>query len=624
VTSETIEFQAEARQLLQLMIHSIYSTKDVFLRELLSNASDALDKVRLASFTEDLDIDAADLHIALSTAPAERTLTVRDNGIGMSRDEVVELIGTIAKSGTAEMLAQLRATQEAGAAAAAELIGQFGVGFYSSFMVAERVELVTRKAGSATGVRWESRGEGTYTVEDAPDAPQGTSVTLHLKPEDTDDALHDYTNPDTVRAIVKRYSDFITWPIRLGDEVVNSRKALWARPQKDVSDEEYAEFYRHVSHDWREPLTTIRLAAEGTFEYQALLFLPTHAPLDLFMREGKRGVQLYVRRVFIMDDCEALVPEYLRFVKGVVDAADLSLNISREILQQDRQIQLIRKRLVKKVLSTVKTLLTDEPDKYATFWSEMGRAVKEGLLSDHDNRDAILEICSFPSTQDAEKPTTLHDYLARMPEGQDAIYYGTGPSRSALEHSPHLEAFRAKGYEVLLLTDPVDEVWVDAVPSFEGKSFVSVAKGEVDLGGEDVDDAAEQGFADLLTWMGTTLAEDVKEVRLSHRLTDSAACLVGEPGDLTPTLEKMYRAMGQEPPKVKRILELNPKHGLVTGLRAAHAAKPDDSALDDSGLADTARLLYGMALLAEGGELAEPAAFVALLSRQLEQTLPTT
>jgi molecular chaperone HtpG len=625
VTSETIEFQAEARQLLQLMIHSIYSTKDVFLRELLSNASDALDKLRLASFTDkDLDVDTADLHIALSTDPAERTLTVRDNGIGMSRDEVVELIGTIAKSGTAEMLAQLRATQEAGATAAAELIGQFGVGFYSSFMVAERVELVTRKAGSATGVRWESRGEGTYTVEDAPDAPQGTSVTLHLKPEDTDDALHDYTNPDTVRAIVKRYSDFITWPIRLGDEVVNSRKALWARPQKDVSDEEYAEFYRHVSHDWREPLTTIRLAAEGTFEYQALLFLPTHAPLDLFMREGKRGVQLYVRRVFIMDDCEALVPEYLRFVKGVVDAADLSLNISREILQQDRQIQLIRKRLVKKVLSTVKTLLTDEPDKYATFWSEMGRAVKEGLLSDYDNRDAILEICSFPSTQDAEKPTTLHDYLARMPEGQDAIYYGTGPSRSALEHSPHLEAFRAKGYEVLLLTDPVDEVWVDAVPSFEGKSFVSVAKGEVDLGGEDVDAAAEQGFADLLTWMGTTLAEDVKEVRLSHRLTDSAACLVGEPGDLTPTLEKMYRAMGQEPPRVKRILELNPKHGLVTGLRAAHAAKPDDTALDDSGLADTARLLYGMALLAEGGELAEPAAFVALLSRQLEQTLPTT
>jgi molecular chaperone HtpG len=338
--------------------------------------------------------------------------------------------------------------------------------------------------------------------------------------------------------------------------------------------------------------------------------------MDLFLREGKRGVQLYVRRVFIMDDCEALVPEYLRFVKGVVDAADLSLNISREILQQDRQIQLIRKRLVKKVLSTVKTMLADEPEKYATFWAEMGRAVKEGLLSDHDNRDAILEICSFPSTHDEEQPTTLRAYLERMPEGQDTIYYGTGPSRSALAQSPHLEAFRAKGYEVLLLTDAVDEVWVDTVPAFEGKSFVSVAKGEVDLGGS-VDDEAEQGFAELLTWMGTTLAEDVKEVRLSHRLTDSAACLVGEPGDLTPTLEKMYRAMGQEPPKVKRILELNPKHGLVAGLRAARAATPDNA-----GLGDTAHLLYGMALLAEGGELAEPAAFVTLLSRQLEQALP--
>jgi molecular chaperone HtpG len=617
VSSETIEFQAEARQLLQLMIHSIYSTKDVFLRELISNASDALDKLRLAAFADkDLDVATDDLHITVETDATERTLTVRDNGIGMSRDEVVSLIGTIAKSGTAEMLAQLREAQEADSVAAAELIGQFGVGFYASFMVADKVELVTRKAGDEAGVRWESRGEGTYTVEEAPDAPQGTAVTLHLKPEDTDDALHDYTNPATVRSIVKRYSDFITWPIRLGDETVNSRKALWARAQKDVSDEEYAEFYRHVSHDWREPLTTIRLAAEGTFEYQALLFLPSHAPMDLFMREGKRGVQLYVRRVFIMDDCEALVPEYLRFVKGVVDAADLSLNISREILQQDRQIQLIRKRLVKKVLSTVKTMLADEPEKYATFWTEMGRAVKEGLLSDHDNRDAILEICSFPSTHHEEQPTTLREYLARMPEGQDAIYYGTGPSRSALANSPHLEAFRAKGYEVLLLTDPVDEVWVDTVPEFEGKSFVSVAKGEVDLGGS-VDEEAEQGFAELLTWMGGALAEDVKEVRLSHRLTDSAACLVGEPGDLTPTLEKMYRAMGQEPPKVQRILELNPKHGLVEGLRTAHAARPDDA-----GLADTAHLLYGMALLAEGGELAEPAAFVALLSRQLEQTLP--
>jgi len=625
--TETIEFQAEARQLLQLMIHSIYSTKDVFLRELISNASDALDKLRLAAYQDkDLDVDTSDLHVSLETDPPERTLTVRDNGIGMSRDEVVELIGTIAKSGTGEMLAKLRQARESGESSeqtTTELIGQFGVGFYSSFMVADRVVMLTRRAGAHSGVRWESTGEGTYTISEIPDAPQGTSVTLHLKPEDADDAMHDYTDPAIARATVKRYSDFITWPIRMAPadsegepEVVNSRKALWARAQSDVSDEEYAEFYRHVSHDWQEPLETIRLSAEGTFEYQALLFLPSHAPMDLFMREAKRGVQLYVKRVFIMDDCEALVPEYLRFVKGVVDANDLSLNISREILQQDRQIQLIRKRLVRKVLSTVKSMLTNEPEKYATFWAELGRAVKEGLVSDHDNRQSILEICSFPSTHDAEKPTTLADYLSRMPAEQDTIYYATGESRPALENSPHMEAFRAKGYEVLLLTDQVDEVWIDAVPTFEDKPLASIARGEVDLGGDEVDEDTKEGFDALTSWMATTLSEDVKEVRLSHRLVDSAAVLVGEPGDLTPTLEKMYRAMGQPLPKVKRTLELNPKHPLVTGLKAAHETQADDPAL-----ADTTHLLYGMALLAEGGELAEPAAFVSVLSQRLANTL---
>ena len=624
---ETIEFQAEARQLLQLMIHSIYATKDVFLRELVSNASDALDKLRLASFQDkDLDVDVSDLHIAIHLDPEARTLTVRDNGIGMSRDEVVGLIGTIARSGSAEMLSRLRQARESGAAseeASAELIGQFGVGFYSSFMVADRVEMVTRAAGTTTGVHWQSEGEGTYTVAEAPDAEQGTAITLHLKPEDTEDGLRDYADPLVVRSIVKRYSDFITWPIRMapasGDgepETVNSRKALWSRPQSDVSAEEYAEFYRHVSHDWREPLETIRLAAEGTFEYQALLFLPAHAPVDLFLRDSRRGVQLYVRRVFIMDDCEALVPEYLRFVKGVVDAADLSLNVSREILQEDRQIQLIRRRLVKKVLSAIRTLLDTEPEKYATFWSELGRAVKEGLLSDHDNRQAILEICSFPSTHDAERPTTLRDYVARMPEGQDAVYYLTGASRTALEGSPHMEAFRAKGYEVLLLTDPVDEVWVDAVPDFDGTPLRSIATGEVDLGGEEIDEETREGFDGLLAWLTTTLADEVKEVRLSHRLTTSAACLVGDPGDLTPTLERMYRAMGQEPPKVKRILELNPHSPLVTGLRRAHGERPDDP-----GLRGIAVLLHGTALLAEGGELAEPAAFAATLSAQLEKAL---
>ena len=639
MSTETIEFQAEARQLLKLMIHSIYSTKEVFLRELISNSSDALDKLRLAAYRDkDLEVDTSDLHIDLVIDRAERTLSVRDNGIGMSRDEVVDLIGTIAKSGTGELLAQLREARGSGEnseAATADLIGQFGVGFYSSFMVADRVALVTRKAGETGGVRWESSGEGTYTIADEPDAPQGTAVTLHLKAEDAEDALHDYADPATVRGIVKRYSDFITWPIRMdkittapaaddGDdtetiietETVNSRKALWARPQSEVSEEEYAEFYRHVSHDWREPLETIRLSAEGTFEYQALLFLPANAPMDLFMREGKRGVQLYVKRVFIMDDCEELVPEYLRFVKGVVDANDLSLNISREILQQDRQIQLIRKRLVRKVLSTIKTMQADEPEKYATLWSELGRAIKEGLLSDQDNRDAILEICSFPSTFDAEKPTTLRDYLSRMPEGQDTVYYATGENRATIENSPHMEAFRAKGYEVLLLTDPVDEVWVDVVPTFDDKPLASIARGEVDLGGDEVDDETRSGLDDLVTWLATTLDEDVKQVRLSHRLTSSAVCLVGDPGDMTPTLEKMFRAMGQDPPKTKRILEVNPAHPLVTGLKEARATRPDDP-----GLADTARLLYGMALLAEGGELANPAAFVTALTSRLENSL---
>ncbi|MEV6441420.1 molecular chaperone HtpG [Amycolatopsis sp. NPDC051716] len=626
---ETLEFQSEARQLLQLMIHSIYSNKDTFLRELVSNASDALDKLRLESYRDkDLEADTSDLHIAIETDPEARTLTVRDNGIGMTREEVVALIGTIAKSGTADFLTKLKEAKDA--AASQDLIGQFGVGFYASFMVADKVTLVTRRAGTAEGVRWESTGEGTYTIQPVEDAPQGTAVTLHLKPEDTEDHLYDYTSAAKIREIVKKYSDFITWPIRMAGEgeaaeaeTVNSMKALWARSSSEVTEDEYHEFYKHVSHDWQDPLETIRLQAEGTFEYQALLFLPSHAPMDLFLRERKRGVQLYVKRVFIMDDCESLVPEYLRFVKGVVDAQDLSLNVSREILQQDRQIQLIRRRLVKKVLSTVKTMMTADAEKYATFWREFGRAVKEGLLDDFENREAILEISSFASTHDAEKPTSLRDYVSRMKEGQEHIYFMTGESRSAIENSPHMEAFRAKGFEVLVLTDPIDEMWVDSVPGFDGKQFQSIAKGQVDLESEEDKKATEvareqqnKDFESLLTWMGTALGETVKEVRLSSRLTTSPACIVGDTHDLTPTLEKMYRAMGQELPPIKRILELNPEHGLVTGLREAHASRPDDE-----GLAETAELLYGMALLAEGGELADPSRFIKLLSGRLEKTL---
>ncbi|MGK5519649.1 molecular chaperone HtpG [Micromonospora sp. URMC 107] len=633
--AETLEFQAEARQLLQLMVHSIYSNKDVFLRELISNASDALDKLRLASMVDkELEADTSDLHIEIEVDKAARTLTVRDNGIGMSRDEVVQVIGTIAKSGTAELLRKLRESSDAGARQ--ELIGQFGVGFYAAFMVADRVELVTRRAGESGGTRWESAGEGTYSVESVEQAPQGTSVTLHLKPADDEDNLHDYTAEWTIREIVKRYSDFIAWPIRMtverpgeGDQTstetqtLNSMKALWARSRDEVDEAEYKEFYKHVSHDWADPLDIVHMRGEGTFEYEALLFIPSHAPLDLFAPQGRRGVQLYVKRVFIMDDCEALVPNYLRFVKGVVDAHDLSLNISREILQQDRQIQVVRRRLVKKILATVKDMKVNHAERYRTFWTEFGAAVKEGLIDDTENRDTLLEILSVASTHDPAEPTDLAGYVGRMKDGQSDIYYATGDSRTMIENSPHMEAFRAKGYEVLLLTDPVDEVWIERVGQYDGRTLRSIAKGQVDLDTEEEKKEAEaereqqrKDFADLLTWMGTTLADSVKEVRLSSRLTTSPACVVGDAHDITPTLEKMYRAMGHEVPAVKRILELNPGHPLVTGLRKAHEQGGDEELLKE-----TAELLHGLALLAEGGELADPSRFTRILADRLARTL---
>ncbi|MFF4209503.1 molecular chaperone HtpG [Streptomyces sp. NPDC001796] len=633
--TQTFEFQVEARQLLQLMIHSVYSNKDVFLRELVSNASDALDKLRLAALRDDtLDADVSDLHIEIEIDKDARTLTVRDNGIGMSYDEVGQLIGTIANSGTAKFLKELKEAEDG--AGAEGLIGQFGVGFYSGFMVADEVTLVTRRAGESQGTRWTSRGEGTYTLEKADDAPQGTAVTLHLKPADPDNQLHDYASEWKIREIVKRYSDFITWPIRLvsraaaaeGEETarepetLNSMKALWARSREEVSDDEYHELYKHIGHDWRDPLETIRLQAEGTFEYQALLFLPSHAPHDLFTQGFRRGVQLYVKRVFIMDDCEALLPPYLRFVKGVVDAADLSLNVSREILQQDRHIRMMQRRLTKKVLSTVKDMMTGAPDRYATFWREFGAVLKEGLVTDPDNRDTILAVSSFATTHGDDEPTTLKSYVERMQDGQEDIYYITGESRQSIENSPHMEAFRDRGIEVLLLTDPVDEVWVDAVGEYEGKALRSVTKGEIDLGargdekGDDEREKQAEEFAGLLGWMKEQLDEDIKEVRLSSRLTVSAACIVSDAQDLTPALENMYRAMGQEVPRTKRILELNPDHALVKGLNQAYKEREDRTVL-----AETTELLHGLAVLAEGGQPKEPARFVKLVADRLERTL---
>ncbi|MHB2017075.1 MAG: molecular chaperone HtpG [Candidatus Xenobia bacterium] len=643
---ETREFQAEARQLLQLMVHSVYSNKDIFLRELISNASDALDKLRLEKLlNEKLEADVSDLHIELMPDKDNRTLVIRDNGIGMNREEVITLIGTIAKSGTAEYLAMMREKKEQ--PSTAELIGQFGVGFYSCFMVADKVTLRTRRAGETQGTRWESEGDGKYTIEDLESTPQGTEITLHLKTPDPEDGLHDYTDPWKLREIVKHYSDFIAYPIRMettrkevdrdkdgkplegaiprtvtDNETLNSQKAIWTRSKDEVKPEEYNEFYKHVSHDWSDPMRTITLKAEGTFEYQALLFIPSHAPFDLYMRDGKRGVQLYVKRVFIMDDCEELMPEYLRFVRGVVDAQDLSLNVSREILQQDRHVQLMRKRLIKKVLDTAREMLEGERETYLKFWKEFGRVLKEGLYLDAENRNALLEISLFPSSH-SDKLTTLKEYISRMKEGQEAIYFLTGENRGAVENSPLLERFKEKGYEVLLLSDPVDSLWVDTVHEFEGKKLQSIAKGDIELGSEEEKkqqkaerEEKSKTFAALLSWLTGQLSADVKEARLSNRLTSSPACLVSDEHDVSPALERLMRATGQEPPKVKRILEINPAHPLIEKLHALYEAKSNDVLLHQ-----TAEVLYGLAVLAEGGELADPNRFTKMASELLVKAL---
>lgn len=610
MSTETFEFQVEARQLLQLMIHSVYSNKDVFLRELVSNASDALDKLRLAKLRDDtLDADVSDPHIELETDPDARTLTVRDNGIGMSYDEVGELIGTIANSGTARFLKELKEAQDAEAEG---LIGQFGVGFYSGFMVADEVTLLTRKAGEERGTRWSSRGEGTYTLERVDDAPQGTSVVLHLKPADPDNQLHDYTSVWKLKEIVKRYSDFITWPIRLvgekGDdgaaaepETLNSMKALWARPRDEVSEDEYHELYKHIGHDWREPLETIQLQAEGTFEYQALLFVPSHAPHDLFRQNMRHGLQLYVKRVFIMDDCEALLPSYLRFVKGVVDAQDLSLNVSREILQQDRHIRMMQRRLTKKVLSSVKSMMTRDADKYATFWREFGAVLKEGLVTDPDNRDALLAVASFASTHEDGDAVTLKQYVERLPEGQDDIYYITGESRETIDNSPHMEAFRERGIEVLLLTDPVDEVGgrrrrvrgQAAALGRQGRDRPGRARGRQERGRAEAAGGGVRGPAGLDARAAGRRRQGGPSVDAPHQVPGLSRRRRGRPhpgaGEHVPG-----HGPGGAAQQARPRTQPGPRPG-EGAERGVHGQE------DRSELADTAELLYTLAVVAEGG-----------------------
>ncbi len=621
---ERREFQAEVKQLLDLMVHSLYSNKDIFLRELVSNASDALDRLRFEQITNEALRTERELSIYIEPDREQRSVSIVDNGIGMSRDEVVTNLGTIARSGTKEYLAALEQTGKA--ELPPELIGQFGVGFYSSFMVADKVTVVTRRAGEAHATRWESVGDGGYELEEAERHEHGTTVTLHLKPKDDDNGLHDYTDRFVLEDIVKRYSDFVAYPIKmkvwrdqgesgakvLEEEKLNSQKAIWTRPKGEVTAEEYEEFYKHISHDWSAPLVNIPIKMEGTFEAQALLFIPAKAPFDLYHPEMKRGIQLYVKRVFIMDECKEVMPTYLRFVRGVVDAHDLSLNVSREILQKDRHIQVIRKQLVKKVHDTLETMLKEDRPKYLTFWKELGPVLKEGLLAgDPKERPRIMDALLVSSSR-SDVPTTLGEYLERIKGDQKAIYYLTGPSREAVQSSPHLEAFEAKGYEVLFFTDQIDELWLDQNPSYRDLPFRSIGKGEVDLESEDdkkKTEEKERELKDLLTAIRVRLQDHVKEVRLSTRLTSSAACLVGDQGDLTPRMEKLLRQLDQEVPTVKRILELNPDHPILEKLQKVFQEDAKSAIVQEA-----ADLLFGQALLAEGSQPPDPARFSKLVS----------
>ena len=637
MTTQTHEFQAEVKKLLDLMIHSLYSNKDVFLRELISNASDALDRRRFEGLTDAGLQDEAEPTVRLLADSEARTLVIEDNGIGMTREELVENLGTIARSGTLEYLKKV----EQGEAGPPELIGQFGVGFYACFMVADRVEVVSQKAGSDQAACWKTDGSGTYTLEDAERDGPGTTITLHLVDVDGDEGISDYTDEWVLRSIVKRYSDFVAHPIRLTvtkkeddespaqavdvEEPLNSMKAIWTRPTSEVTEEEFGEFYTHITHDHNAPSLHVSTSLEGTFEARALLYIPSVAPFDLYHREmAHRGIQLYVRRVFIMDECRDLMPDYLRFVKGVVDAEDLSLNVSREMLQQSKPIQVIRKHLVKKTLEELGRLMSQDEEKYLSFWAQFGPVLKEGLLGFEEKKDRILDLVYAHSTGEGDGLTSLAAYVDRMKDDQEAIYYMAGPSREVLSGSPHLEAFRAKGVEVLLFTDPVDDVWLEQMPpEYKEKPFRSVGLGEIDLSDETEKEEQEaerkqkeDDFGGLLGGLRAAVQDDVKEVRLSSRLTTSASCLVRDEGDLSPQIEAMLKQAGQEVPERKPILEVNAEHPVVKRLQAIFESNGTDPRI-----ADSAGLLYAQAVLSEGGQLADPRAFNEKVAQLLEKSL---
>jgi molecular chaperone HtpG len=643
---ETLGFQTEVKQLLQLMIHSLYSNREIFLRELVSNASDACDKLRFEALDRpELYEGDTELGIRIEIDPAARTLTVSDNGIGLSRDEAVEHLGTIARSGTREFFGRLSGDQ----AKDAQLIGQFGVGFYSAFIVADRVTVMSRRAGLAAGeaVRWESDGSGEFSVETVEKAGRGTDVILHLRggkagASDVDAAadergFDDLLSPWTIKSIVRRYSDHISLPIRMRKEqwdadakqmratdeweTVNQASALWARPKSELDDEQYRAFYKHLSHDDGDPLAWTHNRVEGRTEYTQLLYVPSNAPFDLWDRQRRSGVRLYVRRVFIMEDAEQLLPAWLRFVRGVIDSNDLPLNVSREILQESRDVRAIREGCTKRVLSLLEEMAGERPDDYAKFWREFGQVVKEGIGEDQANRDRIAKLLRFASTasDDDAQSVSLADYAGRMKEGQKKIWYVTADTPSAARSSPHLEVFRKKGVEVLLLTDRVDEWMLSFLTEFDGHELASVARGGLDL--DALEDEAEKAaskqaaeeFAELVQSIRTALGDAVKDVRITQRLTDSASCLVSDEGEISGHLERLLRQAGQKAPPRKPILEINPQHPLLARART-----------DSERIADWSRLLLDQAVLAEGGQLDDPVAFVRRMNAMLVGAAPST
>ncbi len=623
----TLGFEAEVKQLLNLMIHSLYSNKEIFLRELISNASDAADKLRFSALSnESLYEGDSQLKIRLDYDKELRTITISDNGIGMNRDEVRENIGTIARSGTRHFFESLTGDE----AKDSQLIGQFGVGFYSSFIVADRVTLETREAGGdpEEGVRWESNGEGEFSLETIQKDDRGTKITLHLR-EGEDEFLEGWK----LRSIIRKFSDHISIPIEMkkesyGEEkeeekpveyeIVNSASALWTKSKDEITEEQYNEFFKHVSHDFKEPLARLHSRVEGTNEYTLLLYVPSHAPFDLWERDPKHGVKLYVKKVFITDDADKLMPRYLRFIRGVIDSDSLPLNISRELLQENQLLEKIRSGAVKKLLGLFEDLAKNEPDKFKAFWKEFGQVLKEGVIDDYKNKDRIAKLLRFSSTENDAQEVSLDDYISRMKEGQDKIYYITGDSLSAAKNSPHLEIFRKKGVEVLLLGDRIDSWLADHLSDYEGKHLQSIARGDLDLGKlEDEKEKEElnnisKDFDDLVAKIKKTLDGKVADVKLSHRLTASPACLVSEAYGMNRTMEKILKEVGQTVPSSKPVFEINPNHALIGKLK---------NETDESRFADLTLILFDQAVLSEGGQIDDPAAFVHKLNNLLQQIM---